>query len=554
MRFTSPSRRALGLLAASTIGMSTAVLGVTGVASAAPVPTLIPGQTLTSAEVSGFTVAAGVCAIDWSVYGAPGGRGSATAGAPGGVVTATVDTAAGETFQLYAGGTGGDATPTAGGTGGSGHPDGDVDFSGEVGGESVDGGVYSGGGGGGSLAVSAEAGPVVGAFGGDGGDFADTGLGQGGGYNFALGQNPVERVSDGGAGSISATGIACAAPSAPESLQAVGGDGSAAVSFFAPATDFGDATITGYEVQVDGGAWTPLSTVPNPGTDREEGTVALANGPSAHTVAVRATSAVGPGESASVSDVYAASTTDAPTDVVVTPGVSSIRVTWKAPADTTGISGYEAYAVTEGAQSSGEGAMCTVDAQTFTCFLAVPAGVRYFVGVSSLNEAGFGSEGSVNPAGLTPVIAAPAIPSAVPTEDDGDIAGPAGPITSVTAGQKLTLQGAGFAPNSTVQLTLFSAPVSLGTVVTDENGSFSVEVTLPANLTNGTHTLVATGINPDGTTRNLVITVTVSGGVVTDAATLANTGFDTAVPLTGGALALLAGAGMLVGARRRSSN
>ena len=36
MRFTSPSRRALGLLAVSAIGMSTAVLGVAGIASAAP--------------------------------------------------------------------------------------------------------------------------------------------------------------------------------------------------------------------------------------------------------------------------------------------------------------------------------------------------------------------------------------------------------------------------------------------------------------------------------------------------------------------------------------
>lgn len=36
MRFTSPPRRALGLLAAGTIGLSTAMLGVTGVASATP--------------------------------------------------------------------------------------------------------------------------------------------------------------------------------------------------------------------------------------------------------------------------------------------------------------------------------------------------------------------------------------------------------------------------------------------------------------------------------------------------------------------------------------
>jgi hypothetical protein len=100
-----------------------------------------------------------------------------------------------------------------------------------------------------------------------------------------------------------------------------------------------------------------------------------------------------------------------------------------------------------------------------------------------------------------------------------------------------------------VQLLVYSSPVSLGTVVTDENGSFSVEVTVPANLANGTHHLVATGVDANGNVRNLVIAVTVSGGV----ATLATTGFDAVPVAVGGGLVLLTGAGLLVGARRRSN-
>ena len=46
MQLTSPSRRVFGFLAAGTIGLSTALLGVTGVASAAPDPALVPNAPL----------------------------------------------------------------------------------------------------------------------------------------------------------------------------------------------------------------------------------------------------------------------------------------------------------------------------------------------------------------------------------------------------------------------------------------------------------------------------------------------------------------------------
>jgi hypothetical protein len=94
-----------------------------------------------------------------------------------------------------------------------------------------------------------------------------------------------------------------------------------------------------------------------------------------------------------------------------------------------------------------------------------------------------------------------------------------------------------------------SVPVHLGTATVLADGTFSATVTLPKGLEDGVHHLVATGVDVNGNVRNLVVEVTVSGGT----AVLAFTGFS-ALPYAGtGALALLAGGGLLVVSRRRQA-
>jgi hypothetical protein len=90
------------------------------------------------------------------------------------------------------------------------------------------------------------------------------------------------------------------------------------------------------------------------------------------------------------------------------------------------------------------------------------------------------------------------------------------------AGAQVTISGTGFLPGSTVELVVYSTPVKLGTAVVLAEGTFSAAVTVPANLTNGIHHLVATGVDVNGNVRNLVVEVTVSGGT----AVLALTGFS----------------------------
>ena len=88
----------------------------------------------------------------------------------------------------------------------------------------------------------------------------------------------------------------------------------------------------------------------------------------------------------------------------------------------------------------------------------------------------------------------------------------------------------------------------LTTVVTDAPGNFSVEVTVPAGLPVGQHTLVASGVDPSGALRYITLPVTVTE----DGAALAYTGADIGLPLFGGLGALAVGGGLLLAGRRRT--
>ncbi|GHE11628.1 fibronectin type III domain-containing protein [Klenkia taihuensis] len=536
MRFTSPSRRALGLAAASTIGMSTALLGVTGIASAAPTPT----WTFNGSQGT-VTVPDGICAIDVVAIGGAGGAASdGSPGDPGGrLEVEDVDVQPGDVLELYVGAAGG-AGGTAGGTGGASTY---ADFAGSAG-EDDGNGVFGGGGGSmtGIVVVDDEYGDysIAEAFGGDGG-------GDGGGFgsgfqNYASADDGTysQTATSTSAPSISGTGVACVAD-APYLNYVTAGNGSATVGFVAPQSDNGIA-ITGYEVTTNNGSsWAPLTVV----TDENgtSGTITGLTNETTYTVAVRAVGGTNnelKGAASQSQSVTPYVPLPAPTNVSVTTTTSRITVTWTAPAGQ--VKGYDV-GVSYG-QSGDQGCAIT-DPSVTTCTFFAPAGSDYTVGVRAIDMQDRPGLSATRP-GVT--VPGPVKPTAVPTQDNGDIVGPSGPISKITAGQTLTLQGSGYAPNSTVELLVFSSPVSLGTVVTDENGSFSVEVTVPANLANGTHHLVATGVDANGNVRNLVITVTVSGGV----ATLATTGFDAVPVAVGGGLVLLTGAGLLVGARRRS--
>ncbi len=129
----------------------------------------------------------------------------------------------------------------------------------------------------------------------------------------------------------------------------------------------------------------------------------------------------------------------------------------------------------------------------------------------------------------------------------------------VPAGGTVTVSTAGspcYAPGATVTLTFASDPVTLGTVTANANGQFSATATIPSNASAGTHTITASGTGANGSTLVLSASLTVTGGAAAAGARgpLAFTGStDTAPLLWISLVALVSGAAMVVGARRRST-
>lgn len=535
MHLAPPSRRAVGLAAAGAVAMSSAVLVLGGVASAAPAPSW-------AASGTGDTVAvpAGICTIHWTVTGASGGAaGDGDAGALGGRLEIWAPATPGEVYTLSPGGVGADGvtdgTAAAGGTNASG-----------AGSTQGGAGGLDGSGGGGAASVVQRGGSVhLLAYGGDGG--GATG-GPGGGDEANAGPWPLDPWQQGpaagpGAGSITGVGLPCQ-PLPPYLIGIEPGDGQLVLHFAdMPRADPGDPQTVGFEYTIDGGTtWEPLDADP---ADYESWVTltGLTNG-TPYTVQLRALGGPDtvPSEPSAPRTATPYAPTGAPTNLVVTPGTTT-TITWAAPAPVDGAAEPANYLVGfSGGEFGGE--LCTTAPDVLTCSTTLlRPGSAYTVRVISLDGHGLPGGMAEVSTGVIP------FPSAVPTSD-GPLqrAGAAG--STVAPGQEVALTGSGYAPNSEVTVLVYSAPQVLATTVADGDGRFSVEVTVPAGLAAGSHTLVAMGVDPAGDPYTLTLPITVSGGT-TGAGGLASTGADVAVPAIGGVAALAVGGALILAGRRR---
>jgi titin len=231
-----------------------------------------------------------------------------------------------------------------------------------------------------------------------------------------------------------------------------------------------------------------------------------------------------------------------PSHVVATAGVSSINVTWDAPGDLTGVTGYTASASPGPATCTTKGAL--------TCVLGGTAGTTYTISVVANNSRG--DSVAAGPSDdVTPT--APAV-TATPPETNLVLTTDKGLITTAVPSQDIVVIGTGFAAHSTATIVIYSDPTVLGTVITDALGNFSKPVTVPASLAVGSHTLIAAGVDPGGAPHSMKLALQVpplasgTGG----GGALAVTGAPVdALVLTGIAF-LLTGTGLsTVGRRRR---
>jgi LPXTG-motif cell wall-anchored protein len=119
------------------------------------------------------------------------------------------------------------------------------------------------------------------------------------------------------------------------------------------------------------------------------------------------------------------------------------------------------------------------------------------------------------------------------------------PDTPATPGQRFALTLPSFAPNEKTTWVLHSTPRKLGTFTADASGTLTAALTIPAGVEAGDHELHVT--RADGSVVKYPIRIAAVGK------RLADTGADVTVPLVAGGALLLAGAGMLFAARRRSA-
>jgi titin len=223
--------------------------------------------------------------------------------------------------------------------------------------------------------------------------------------------------------------------------------------------------------------------------------------------------------------------------VSATAGTSSITVRWAAPTENAGVvTRYTAVA------DPGPASCTTATAHETTCTLGAVAGTSYTVTVVAHTAAGINSAPSDPTA---PVIATPpAVPVIVP-DTDANLTTDRGPISAAAPGQQIVLIGTGFAPHSTVTIAIYSAPMLLATVITDNRGDFTHSVTVPPDLPVGEHTFVAMGVDADGEPYAMKLRVAVAPGPAgpgTGTDPLAATGAGTAPLVSTGLLLIVVGA------------
>jgi hypothetical protein len=82
--------------------------------------------------------------------------------------------------------------------------------------------------------------------------------------------------------------------------------------------------------------------------------------------------------------------------------------------------------------------------------------------------------------------------------------------TTPTAGGTLAVSGGGFASHTPLTIELHSTPVVLGDAMSDDGGSYSTTVVIPAGTVAGAHEIVVTGLGPSGEVRTSSVTITVT--------------------------------------------
>ena len=183
----------------------------------------------------------------------------------------------------------------------------------------------------------------------------------------------------------------------------------------------------------------------------------------------------------------------APAGLTVTTAAGKATATWSAPtvAGSYPLDGYIVGYFQPATENGGGvgGPLCQATAAELTCTGDLDFGTEWQISVAAIDtEGNWGDSSAPVSTGVIP------FPATVPTSS-GDLTPEAGSSDEVVAGKTMVISGTGYEPHSTVTVLIYSSPQVLTTVVADANGAFTVTVTVPAGLTAGQHTLVASGVD-----------------------------------------------------------
>ncbi|MET4003963.1 alpha-galactosidase [Arthrobacter sp. UYCu511] len=162
------------------------------------------------------------------------------------------------------------------------------------------------------------------------------------------------------------------------------------------------------------------------------------------------------------------------------------------------------------------------------------------------------------PATTAPATTAPATTAPVTTVPATTEAGTGSTTTAapgalvakdVYQGNAITFKGAGFRPGEMVQGTVFSQPISLGSVQADAQGTVSIGWIVPVNFATGEHKIVLTGADSGQTLVGFFNVLSPGQSADGD---LASTGANTNALWAAASLMALLGAGIVIGNRRRA--
>jgi hypothetical protein len=141
-------------------------------------------------------------------------------------------------------------------------------------------------------------------------------------------------------------------------------------------------------------------------------------------------------------------------------------------------------------------------------------------------------------------------PAAAQTGSGGNGCGPTVVVVGVS-GSTVNVSGSCWQSGAQITVTIQPGGVVLGTITASGAGTFSQNFAIPCSIGNGAHTISASGIAADGTSRTASTQITLSNCAVA-AGNLAFTGSNSTFPFAATGVALvLVGSVLMVGMRRR---